>query len=631
MDLPRFEVKQSVPRRTEIATVPEPPTHAPFAPIEDLDPPPPRPAAAMPRWELVLGLLLVLAVTGFASWQWWDQQTRLTHYRAGARALAALDWTTAHAEFAAAAGYSDAETRAADAAGLESARNAAYTAARAADVAGHWADLVAPLARLRTLGPQYRDTPRLIAAVEQHVYLPTLSGTVVLRPDATPPGLYTYSADGWRALPGSDRTSTVLATCPDGGMVYDAAWHGPEPAPTPAPGRLPVRRVLMSARGGTVPSTLALDSDRFDQFRCTGAGVWGIRTLNELPGAPASAPVPLRLVAFQPFGGAAPISPVDLGANWTVAGPAPDGRHLLLYETGALTATGGQTGLYMADATGRNPRHLADLPGAPGPDLPVAAGPDLVVSAYLPVAGTRAYTNTVLLVDPAGTRPPRSIVEVRVPAATFDDHFQVQTQVVATGPRTGQVLVIWPADSGMVVRLVDPVHADRPWYDIYLSDRQEARVLAADTPDGALILVASRVTTLSRSPDDRLVYVDPQDRATEIAESAGGADRMLAAWVRGDYLVYATGAGPNIGFDGPKRYIFRSLPRGQLTGIPTVVYAATVDRLWPPLGPPWWAGADLLAYLTPAGELHARSYDGHQDVVLDTGVTAFAREAFLTP
>ena len=99
----------------------------------------------------------------------------------------------------------------------------------------------------------------------------------------------------------------------------------------------------------------------------------------------------------------------------------------------------------------------------------------------------------------------------------------------------------------------------------------------------------------------------------------------------GGSLVYATGAGPNIGFGGPKRYIFHSLPRGQLTGTPTIVYAATVDRLWPPLGPPWWAGADLLAYVTPDGALHARSYDGHQDVVLDTGVTAFAREAFLTP
>jgi hypothetical protein len=585
----------------------------------------------MPRWELVLGLLLVLSVTGFASWQWWEQQTRLTHYREGARAMAALDWTSARAAFVAAAGYGDADARAADAAGLERARNAAYSAARAADAAGQWTDLVAPVARLRTLGPQYRDTPRLLAAVEQHVYLPTLSGTVVLRPDAAPPGLYTYSAGGWRALPGSDRTSTVLATCPDGGLVYDAARRGPAPAPTPAPGRLPARRVLVSARAGPAPVALALDPDRFDLFRCTDTGVWGIRSLTTLPGAPASAPVPQRLVAFQPFGSTTLISPADQGANWTVAGPAPDGRHLLLYETSALTGAGGQTGLYMADAAGRNPRHLADLPGAPGPDLPVGAGPDLVVSAYRPVAGTRAYTNTVLLVDPAGARPPRLITEVRVAAATFDDHFQVQVEVVNAGPRAGQVLVIWPADSGMIVRLVDPVHVDRPWYDIYLSDRQAARVLTADTADGALLLVASRVTSPSRPPDDRIVYIDPYDQATEIAESAGGSDRVLAAWLRGGYIVYATGAGPNIGFGGPKRYIFRSLPRGQLTGIPTVVYAATVDRLWPPLGPPWWAGADLLAYVTLDGELHARSYDGHQDVVLDTGVTAFARESFLTP
>jgi hypothetical protein len=585
----------------------------------------------MPRWELVLGLLLVLAVTGFASWQWWDQQTRLTHYREGARAMAALDWTAARRAFTAAAGYADADARAADAAGLESARSAAYTAALKADAARQWTDLVAPVARLRTLGPHYRDTPRLQAAVEQHVYLPTLSDTVVLRPDATPPGLYTYNAGGWRALPGSDRTSTVLVTCPVGALVYDAAWRGPEPAPTPAPGRLPVRRVLVSARAGTAPAVLALDPDRFDLFRCTDAGVWGIRTLNELPGAPASAPVPQRLVAYQAFGTTAPISPADLGANWIVAGPAPDGRHLLLYETSALTGAGGQTGLYMADAAGRNPRHLADLPGAPSPDLPVAAGPDLVVSAYRPVAGTRAYTNTVMLVDPAGIRPPLAITEVRVPAATFDDHFQVQIQVVDTGPRTGQVLVIWPTDSGMVVRLVDPVHPNRPWYDIYLSDRQEARVLAADTPDGAMVLVTTRAGTPSRPDEDRLVYIDPYDRATEVAAPAGGTERVLAGWLRGGSLVYATGAGPNIGFGGPKRYIFHSLPRGQLTGTPTIVYAATVDRLWPPLGPPWWAGADLLAYVTPDGALHARSYDGHQDVVLDTGVTAFAREAFLTP
>jgi hypothetical protein len=611
--------------------VPEPLATGPFAHIEDLDPPPARPASQMPRWELVLGLLLVLSVTGFASWQWWDQQTRLTHYREGARAMAALDWTAAHRAFLAAAGYADADKRAADAAGLEKARNTAYAAASAAAAAEHWTDLVSPVARLQTLGPQYRDTPRLKAAVEQHVYLPTLSGTVVLRPDARPPGLYTYDAGGWRALPGSDRTSTVLATCPDGGLVYDAAWHGPGPVPTPEPGRLPVRRVLVGARGGTAPFALVLDPDRFDLFRCTGTGVWGIRTLTTLPGAPASAPVPQRLVAYQPFTATTAISPADLGANWTVAGPAPDGRHLLLYETSALTGAGGQTGLYLADVDGRNPRRLAGLPGAPGPALPVAAGPDLVVSAYLPVAGTRAYTNTVLLVDPAGARPPRSIVEVRVPAATFDDHFQVQIQVVDAGPRAGQVLVIWPADSGTVVRLVDPVHRDRPWYDIYLSQRQDARVLATDSADGGLILAASRVTAQSRRPDDRLVYIDPHDRATEIAESAGSPDQILAAWVRGDYLVYATGAGPNIGFGGPKRYIFRSLPRGQLTGIPTVVYAATVDRLWPPLGPPWWAGADLLAYVTPDGELHGRSYDGHQDILLDTGVTAFAREAFLTP
>jgi hypothetical protein len=41
---------------------------------------------------------------------------------------------------------------------------------------------------------------------------------------------------------------------------------------------------------------------------------------------------------------------------------------------------------------------------------------------------------------------------------------------------------------------------------------------------------------------------------------------------------------------------------------------------------PWRAGSDLFAYITPAGELRARPYDGSADVRLDSGPQGFILE-----
>ena len=39
---------------------------------------------------------------------------------------------------------------------------------------------------------------------------------------------------------------------------------------------------------------------------------------------------------------------------------------------------------------------------------------------------------------------------------------------------------------------------------------------------------------------------------------------------------------------------------------------------------PFWLGAEWLAYVTPAGDLHVRRYDGTDDVLLDHGFGGFA-------
>ncbi|HUS14021.1 MAG TPA: hypothetical protein VM536_03290, partial [Chloroflexia bacterium] len=84
----------------------QPLDQGPWADIEDLDPEPP--ARGMGRREWILGVLLLVSVLGLASWQWWDQQGKVTHYRAGQRAARAHEWDAALAAYRAAPGYLDA-------------------------------------------------------------------------------------------------------------------------------------------------------------------------------------------------------------------------------------------------------------------------------------------------------------------------------------------------------------------------------------------------------------------------------------------------------------------------------------------------------------------------------------------
>src|SRR5438045_1451551 len=108
----------------------------------DVDGRPSR-AERLYRLESFLGALLILALLVVVGWYWIDQQGKQAQYRAGERAAAAGDWWSAHASYAAATGYADADKRAAEA-------------------------------------------DRML------MYTSALSGTVALRPSASPPGLYYY-------------------------------------------------------------------------------------------------------------------------------------------------------------------------------------------------------------------------------------------------------------------------------------------------------------------------------------------------------------------------------------------------------------------------------------------------------
>ena len=552
-------------RRTPEPIAAEPPV----AQIEDLDPEPPGPAGNSHRREWLVGLALVVILAGVGLWQTAEQQARLAHYQAGARAAAAGDWAAARAAYAAAQGYADAAQR-----------------------ADH--------------------------ASQMQVYAAALSGTVALRPAASPRGLYSFGAGGWQALGGSDLQSRVLARCPGGALLLDAPWGGPGLPPSPEPGRVPARRLLIDTWAGFTRATLAIDPARFTSFRCTADGVWAYRAVDVLAGyGDAHTPVSRLLIAYADARSGRVVTPTVPGPPWAVTGITPDGQHLLLVDAGGPAHGDWQTPLYLDDVDGDERRFLATLPGAPAPDPPAAGPGTVLITVYRPLADAEHYQNTVLLLDLAGGAP-RPLADVAVPAAVFEDHLRIQAQVIPSGPRAGMVLLIWPEGDHAVVRLVDPRVPDAPRDVRTGPGLDDLRVLDAAGPDG-LILLAGAPGASGPAARRTLLTLDAAGRLQAATPPLDSRDTLDSAWVRDGRLLYSSGSYTALW----------SLPLDRLADPPpsTIVYSGTVWSVPPALGPPWYVGSALLAYTTPRGELHAITFDGHNDWLLESGVAAFADPA----
>jgi hypothetical protein len=666
---------------------------------EDLDPEPAvRTERAYVR-EAVLGLVLLLAVIGWAGWQWWGQESLQNNYRLAQRAEAGRDWDEAHARYAAAAGYKDSAARAAQAARIISERDGFYRDALSRVEQKQWSASIKALERLDQVQPGYADSARLRGYVESQIRseaLQGMAGTVAVRTGADPPGLYYRSAGGWVWLEGSDPWSTIHAAGPAGHLLYDVAgadWSPHAPilpavSPTPdsgesEPGRPQFagrRLMLATPRGDKIESSpLALDPSYYDFFVLSERGIWAFRRPVVEPTGSWQMVIGAYLWIFEAdylafnattAAGARLIAPLRLpGPEWMVADIPASGERILLLE---LREPGGR---HPGEATPANPNRLyVANPDATDPRAvytftgqlrAVQISPDArhaLLRIDDPLFDGNAQSNlvrqSVVLVsleDGEDTillqRPlPASLLgqsEVPIMGGSF----------VARGPLAGKVVLMdWrrrdlngPRNrAGNPFSLLSIIDPDRPRVTpivlridgepfthgnpVALVVTEQNHGPAAQTllvrpvqwggsvPMTNTMTVATVVTDLPASPHEGLSL----DVSYTVARLPLDKQEIIQGMrMRGDNLVYNT-----VDFAGHAGsvvpYAVRSVPLSDLSGgqvSPVEAYRGTEpSETFSPYRASWVAGDNWLAYVKD-GELHARSYLGDADVVVEDGVT----------
>jgi hypothetical protein len=623
-------------------TNPDLPTHnRHFAPIEDLDPEPATRVRRGHRWEFALGVLLVLGLAGVGGWQWWQGQAKLAAYQAGARAAANGDWDSAYAAYGRAEGYADATARAAAAGQTIARRNAQYGSAAAAAQAGNWPAALQAIRQVQQIAPHYWDTAQISQEAQQHVYTAALSDAVVLRPTAAPPGLYIYTAGGWRWLQGSDSLSRVQATCADGEIIFDAAPSQPAvtPTPLPAPSLLRPRgnnynsyverRLLGSRPDGTADPRGALAFDPLYHYLCTAGGLWGESAL-----APQDNPLPRDLVVFgpfawtyQPFGGQ-PITPTLPGPAWAVLGPTPDGQQMLLLDGTDIGAPNLHARLYLADPNGGNRRPLGDFSGGV---MMSSFSPD---AHYLLLTMREAETATTRLLDLTGSQPARVLAQGnRDPRVPY--YYDAFGAFLGLGAQAADGLLTWTDGSQRHIRLIDPTHPDTPLIDTQLAiPSLSAYPFGPSIDASGLLLNIQALDGLGAEVRQLLVYIDPAGQIHTFdpgIKSSG--DFVGNAWLQDERLIFAiSGISDSAGTGFP--YTLFSVPLSQLDSPApsvTAVYTGTYKFAQPDTPtiapvPTFHLGPSVLAYTTASGDLHARTYDGAIDLLLESGVTALYKQ-----
>jgi hypothetical protein len=550
----------------------------PLSEVEDLDPEPDQ-VRGRAWWrsprvgEVILGLVLLVGVIGWAGYTWWQDDTNSSNYQQGQQDESLRNWDGALAHYSSARGYKDADARAAEASRQIEARDTQYQAAKSAEQEGKAAQMLLAAQAVQSIQPRFRDVDAMALRAQNLLYTDVLSGSVVMRTGAKPQGLYYRGATGWIYLQGSDQWSSVLSVPFSAASANRIEYDVPGPDwgnRTPLT-RLPFnpydfqitqglpdkvgRRVMLATlpKGGEAPKFESLQFNPVDyNFYISGeAGVWGIRYTPGMPDTviskgtvdgfdPTYEVVPSKTTGSAPsFGG---LSAVTMpGADGVVADfghkSIEGGDVLLLAAHAPGTKSNPVTQLFLTRADGSEQRVVFSTT-----DLLISAqlSPDdrhalVVTSAMVEMAGpTQRQSVTAILLTLDGTAPPRQLQKIMVDlpfglagsSAMLASDLTISGIFLDNGAFSNTVLLGWVDNKSgpdVMVRLLDVSNPDKVLAETSIPYAQLGVLTVAEQTDGrSLVLYNQGAPPLNQESS-------PLSTVVEALMVEAGSDKITAS------------------------------------------------------------------------------------------------------
>ncbi len=638
--------------------------------IEDLTPEPmPRSGSTRGR-DLVLGLFLIVVVTGFAGWQWWHQQDQSNNYEAGQQAIGRNDWQAARDYFTAASGYRDADALAARASEQIEQMDDLYGRSLAFERDQNWIAVMQTLSELDKIQDDYRGANAMLKEAQENVYSEALSGTVILRTKGNTSALYTLATNDSggideHRLPNSDSYSRVQGGCADGKVLYDVAPTGASLIPTPFPGPFFVKgenyelkgRVLavsnLSGQPGSDYRELPIDPSEYDQFLCGSTGMWlydygrwGFNGLMpELGDTPVRSVETRYTLTYLSFDSAISATlavsdsvdarqlPVDIDYN--------SNRILLAKWSGEDQTSGHITPdthiqLYLLQFDGvSEPRLIYETTGLGIESAEISPnGKYVLVNTFEPSPGPQQLSEReqLVLIDLANPQNPVTLAKAAADFGINQSNWLAAT-FVRQGAFSGDVLYSQFDPERFTVRVFDPANPDGTLAITYVDAfTAGSRVVSpmywtvAQENDGGIVLVGREgirdgLTLVAWSLAAVSISPDGQAAITTAITKAGYL-RSYPFTVAANRVLYVS--------DYDSKDVDWSVwsmpiapqPFNGDTMETTLAQAFTIRYPVPRTFLPYdkvGFGPGLMAYIDN-GQLHARSYDGKYDVTLESGV-----------
>lgn len=625
--------------------------------VEDLDPEPVRDKRGLARRDLLIGIPLLVLTILFVGWQYWRQEYQSGQYRAGQDAMGRSDWEAAIAYFKEAAGYSNADQQAAGAQAKIDERDRLYKAAKENGDKGEWLTALQDIRAAQKIQPNFGDFDDFEKAAVEHVYTDALGGAIVVRKEAGQTGLYLRAGDKWVWLKGSDNRSIPLARDEQGRVVYDVPSDVIQTRPPPMPGSLYNSGDLYIGRKlvWTQPSDgdigfheLELDASHFVPFMSGEKGLWLVHPVDFIPNDHHSEPIvrdPFHVteMAYQPYTGG-PAATVQIPPSTEIAGGEtivsidPGSNKYLLAEWMGADSFGVSAettvNLYLC-AMGENTRQLVYTHkggGLQSAELS-PSGRFVVVHTYTRLASPDSEEQTTVLVDLQDGSRTATLLTMTVARGASSAPLPVMTSTfVRRGALTESLVLALHLPATTHIQLLDPMHDPNTVNSLRTDVRIEGTTYKNWEVTGqsaAGVLVIGQEANVESTPVTNtlsLIRISPDGRQETHNIQVSAFSGITDAFVEGDGIMWTNYEYVSA---AEMRRPVRSLYSLKGSNTDEAVRLFTTDGIegtYLRPDPSFRLGDKLLAY-TDGDELHARTYDGKLDMVLERGVPTVIEDA----